>query len=339
MNRRELLFAAGKLGIATAAASPVVSTPSLADASKPADALSDAGIPALRQAAERRWAMAGFETRLVAAGGTTLHVAVGGKGAPVLLLHGYPQSGEIWRKIAPSLAGDQRLIMPDAPGMGLSDEGRAPHTLVAAADAMDALLQTLDVGPVAVVGHDWGGAVGATLALAHPHRVKRLAFVESALAGAGFETFWRFDTPNPKLTFIPFLLMQGVAEALVVGREEVFLRHLWDTFTGDKSAAPFEDWAPYVAAMRSPGRFTGAADYYRSAYLSGDDSRRLLATGKLAVPVLPIAGELSFGAANEAMARNFATDVRPGIVLAGAGHFVPEERPAAVTEALRAFLA
>jgi pimeloyl-ACP methyl ester carboxylesterase len=73
--------------------------------------------------------------------------------------------------------------------------------------------------------------------------------------------------------------------------------------------------------------------------VSGEDSKRLLAGGKLAVPRLPIAGALSLGAANEAMAKNFAADVRPGFVLEGAGHFVPEERPREVLTALQSFLA
>jgi pimeloyl-ACP methyl ester carboxylesterase len=295
-------------------------------------------LSALREAAGNRWAASGFATRRVAVGGTTLYVALAGKGRPVVLLHGYPQSGEIWRNVAPVLAREHQVIVADLPGMGLSDAGQSPHTVLAAAEAIDALLQALGIAQAAVVGHDWGGAVGATLALARRDRVSRLVFIESALAGAGFLRVWRFDAPNPKLTFIPFLLMRGTSEALVAGREETFLRGLWETFTGDKMAAPFAEWAPYVATLRVPGRFTAAADYYRSAYASAEDTKRLLAAGKLGIPVLPIAGAQSLGSANEAMARNFAADVRPGLVLPGVGHFPAEERAAKVSEALRAFL-
>jgi pimeloyl-ACP methyl ester carboxylesterase len=328
MNRRELLPMVGLLSMAE----PLAST--AAAAALPGSS----SLSALRAAAGKRWAASGFATHRVAAGGTTHYVALAGKGPPVVLLHGYPQSGEIWRHIAPVVARDHQVIVADLPGMGLSDAGQSPHTVLAAAEAIDALLQTLGIARAAVVGHDWGGAVSATLALAHRDRVSRLVFIESALAGAGFLSVWRFDRPNPKLTFIPFLLMQGTSEALVAGREETFLHHLWETFTGDKAAAPFADWAPYVAALRIPGRFTAAADYYRSAYASAEDTRRLLAAGKLAIPVLPIAGAQSLGSANEAMARNFAADVRPGLVLPGVGHFAAEERAAEVSAALRAFL-
>lgn len=307
------------------------------------DSLTPAGSTAasadtLRQQVRERWAALGFETHLVSAGGSALHVAMGGAGQPLLLLHGYPQSGEIWRKIAPDLAREHRLIIPDLPGMGCSDPGARPHTLLAATQAIENLLESAGVSQAAVVGHDWGGAVGATLALAHPARVTRLVFIESAVAGAGFEALWRFDTPNSTLAFIPFLLLQGVAEALVAGREQVFLHHLWETFTADKTAAPFEDWTPYLASMRRPEIFTSSADYYRSAYQSAKDSQRLLAAGKLAIPVLPVGGERSFGAHVESMARNFASNVEPGMVCTGAGHFVPEERPDELRDAIRQFL-
>jgi pimeloyl-ACP methyl ester carboxylesterase len=328
MNRRELLSTIGLLSMIEPLASWSV------EAALPGSP----SLSALREAAGKRWAALGFATRQVTVGGTMLYVALAGKGPPLVLLHGYPQSGEIWRKIAPTLARHHQVIIADLPGMGLSDVAQSSQTVLAAAEAINVLLQALGITQAAVVAHDWGCAVGATLALAHRDRVSRLIVIEGALPGAGFESVWRFDVPNAKLTFIPFLLMQGVSEALVAGREETFLRHLWATFTGDKAAAPFADWAPYLAALRIPGRFTAGADYYRSAYASAEDTKRLLTAGKLAIPVLPIAGAQSFGSANEAMARNFAADVRPGLVLPGVGHFAAEERATEVSEALRGFL-
>jgi pimeloyl-ACP methyl ester carboxylesterase len=74
----------------------------------------------LRREAGRRWRELGFEAGLVSPGDTELYVATGGQGKPLLLLHGYPQSGEIWRFVAPELAKTRRVIVPDLPGMGLS---------------------------------------------------------------------------------------------------------------------------------------------------------------------------------------------------------------------------
>ncbi|MEO8037450.1 MAG: alpha/beta fold hydrolase, partial [Betaproteobacteria bacterium] len=68
--------------------------------------------------------MEGFERRYVRANGVRLHVRTAGGGAPVVLLHGYPQSGIMWRKIAPALAGRFRVIVPDLRGYGDSDKPR-----------------------------------------------------------------------------------------------------------------------------------------------------------------------------------------------------------------------
>jgi pimeloyl-ACP methyl ester carboxylesterase len=335
MTRRPLLAAVSALALGFT--TPIAVAPPLAHA-QPAAQIAADRTAELRSETRERWAALGFETRVLRLNGVDIHVAIGGQGPPVVLLHGYPQSGEIWRGIAPALARSHQVIVPDLRGMGLSSTDASDHRLMAAAEDLRALLQALGIPLAQIVGHDWGGAVGATLALAHPDTVTRLVFIESALAGAGFEELWRFDRPNPGLTFIPFLLMDGLAEQLVAGREEQWLRHLWSGSTGDRAALPFDAWRPYLDAMRRPGLFASAAGYYRSAYVSAEDTRRLLAAGKLTIPVFAVAGERSFGAAHGAVVRNFAGNVVRNVVLAGAGHFVPEERPAELHAELDAFL-
>jgi pimeloyl-ACP methyl ester carboxylesterase len=167
--------------------------------------------------------------------------------------------------------------------------------------------------------------------------------MESAVAGCGFETLWNFATPNPVMSFIPFLLMGGgdsegdVTADLLQGREEMFLRHLWQTFTGDKKAAPFEAWAPYVAAMARPGVARASASYYRSAYASAEQARPLAAR-KLEAPVLAIAGRNGIGTNHRSFVEAFAERIHADIVLDGAGHFLPEERPREVLAAITSFL-
>jgi pimeloyl-ACP methyl ester carboxylesterase len=290
-----------------------------------------------------RWSRLGFTTRLATVNGVSLHLAEGGHGDPVVLLHGYPQSGEEWRLVAPRLAKSHRVIVPDLRGMGLSDAAPEGYDLGSLADDLHHLVESAGLPRVKIVGHDWGGAVGAMYALLHREKVTHLAFLESALAGAGFEALWDFSKPNAPLTFIPFLLMGGsdtegdTTAALLAGRESVFLHHLWATFTGDKRAAPFDGWAPYVEAMTRPGIVRSSASLYRQAYKSADQVRGLLAN-RLDIPILAIAGELGIGANHEALVRGFANNITASVVLQGAGHFLPEERPNEVFSALEAFL-
>jgi pimeloyl-ACP methyl ester carboxylesterase len=256
----------------------------------------------------------------------------------VILLHGYPQSGEIWRHVAPRLAQERMVVIPDLPGMGLSDMKQGSYDLPSVSEDIHLLASTLGLTEVDVAGHDWGAAVAAVYALRYRQEVKKLGFIESAVGGAGFESVWVFSQPNPAMTFIPFLLAENLAEALVAGREEIFLRHLWQKFTYNKTALPFEDWSPYVEAMKRPELFHASASYYRSVYGAANSVRDLIAAGKLTIPVLSISGEASLGAAQRSFVEAFAENIVRHIVIPKAGHFVPEEQPEAMLEELKSFL-
>ena len=294
--------------------------------------------------AEQRWATLHFTTRFIRVNGVSLHVAEGGQGDPIFLLHGYPQSGEAWRLVAPELALAHRVIIPDLRGMGLSEAAKSGFDLANLAEDMHQIATTMAIARVKVVGHDWGAAVGAVYALRYRDEVSKLAFLESALAGAGFEKLWNFSSRNDAFTFIPFLLMgQGDKSGdttgdLIAGHESAFLHHLWQSFTGDTAAAPFAAWAPYVAAMSRPGIATSSASYYRETYRSAEEVQKLVEK-KLEIPVLAIAGEKGSGRNHEALVRAFAANLQGNLILPGAGHFLAEERPAQVSAALRSFLA
>jgi pimeloyl-ACP methyl ester carboxylesterase len=294
--------------------------------------------------AKLRWSAVGFATRMVPVNGVTLHVAEAGQGDAVVLLHGYPQSGEIWLKVAPELAKTHHVIVPDLRGMGLSEASKAGYDLANVAEDIHQLIRSMGISTVKVVGHDWGGSVGAVYAMRYRDEVTHLAFLESALPGAGFETLWNFSKPNAGFTFIPFLLMGGsdsagdTTAALMEGRESIYLHHLWSSFTGDEQAAPFSGWSAYVAAMGRPGVSISSSSYYRKAYVSADEVR-LLVVKKLEIPVLSIAGAKGIGANQEALVRAFAANLTGVVIVPGSGHFIAEERPSEVTAALKTFLA
>ncbi len=295
-------------------------------------------LGALLKNVGNRWKALGFETSRVRIGKISIHVARAGQGRPLILLHGYPQSGEVWRQVASKLAEERMIIIPDLPGMGLSDVKQGGYDLPSVSEDIHLLASTLGLKAVDVVGHDWGAAVAAVYALRYRQEVKKLVFIESALGGAGFESAWVFSQPNPAMTFIPFLLAENLSEALVAGREEILLRHLWQTFTYNKTALPFEDWWPYVEAMKRPELFHASAGYYRSVYSAGNAVRDLIGSGKLTIPVLSISGEASFGAAQRNFVEAFAESVARHTVIPKAGHFVPEEQPEALLKELKSFL-
>jgi pimeloyl-ACP methyl ester carboxylesterase len=298
---------------------------------------------ALLNATRQRWLANGFTTRIVQINGIGIHVAEAGQGAAVVLLHGYPQSGEAWLLVAPELSKTHHVIIPDLRGMGLSEAAKSGYDLATVAEDIHELVRSMGVARVMVVGHDWGASVGAVYAMRYRDEVTRLAFLESALPGAGFVDLWNFSKPNPVFTFIPFLLMGGsdptedVTASLIRGRESIYLHHLWSSFTGDKQAAPFSSWASYVSEMARSGISVSSSSYYREAYVSADEVRVLLKE-PLAIPVLSIAGEKGIGTKQEALVRAFAANVARCLVIPGSGHFLAEERPREVIAALKAFL-
>lgn len=285
------------------------------------------GAVALREAAGERWRALGFESKMVSIGNVDLFVATGGSGQPLLLLHGYPQCGEIWRHVGPELAKTHHVIIPDLKGMGLSGITSDGYDLPKLADDIHQLVTRLGFATLDVAGHDWGGAVAAVYALRYRSEVRRFAFIESAVGGAGFESLWAFTRPNSAMAFIPFVLLDGLAESLVVGREEPFLHHLWNTFTHNKERLPFADWQPYVDAMRRPGLMRSSASYYRSVYGAAERIQELVQAGKLTIPVLSVSGEASFGPNQKAFVEPFASQIVGPVIIRNAGHFVAEEQP------------
>ena len=125
-----------------------------------------------------------FDRYLVAAEGLRLHVMEAGAGATVVLLHGNPTWGFLWRKVARSLAGARlRLVLPDLPGLGLSDKPAAPfHTLESHARVFGALLDAVAPGPVVLALHDWGGPIGLAAMADRPGRLAGLVVTNTGVA-------------------------------------------------------------------------------------------------------------------------------------------------------------
>jgi haloalkane dehalogenase len=104
-----------------------------------------------------------FERYRLAIAGHAVHVMEIGQGRPVLLLHGNPTWGFLYRKVAAALAGEPlRLIMPDLVGLGFSDKPRDPadHQLDAHGIWIRGLIDELDLQGAIFVGQDWGGPIG-----------------------------------------------------------------------------------------------------------------------------------------------------------------------------------
>lgn len=161
-----------------------------------------------------------YERRMVDVGGLRVHVATAGEGAPVLLLHGNPTWGFLWRRVMEALREEPlRLIVPDLVGLGLSDRPRdaRAHTLEHHGSWIAGLLDALSIERLTFVGHDWGGPIGLLALAARPERLAGLVLTNTVAgpprAGARPTAFHRFAN-LPLLSTVAFRLLGFPQRAL-----------------------------------------------------------------------------------------------------------------------------
>ena len=124
-----------------------------------------------------------FTSRKIIHDGVGIHCRMAGMGPPLLLLHGYPQTSYMWHKIAPALASQFNVVIPDLRGYGDSDKpqtdtNHSPYSKRAMAADMMAVMTALGHDHFAVAGHDRGGRVAHRLARDYPDAVTHLAVLD-----------------------------------------------------------------------------------------------------------------------------------------------------------------
>ena len=266
----------------------------------------------------------------------SIHYVESGSGDPVLLVPGWPQSWYAWRHVMPLLADSCRVIAIDPPGLGDSGAPAAYDTQTIAG-YIDALLDTLELERVAFIGHDIGAWIGYAFAARHPGRVRNLALIDAAIPGiAPADAFALTPERINKTWHFLFNALPGLPEALVAGRERLYLEWLFNSRSFDKTAIDDAALTEYTRVYAAPGAMSRGFAYYRAIFDSIAQNKTTAAT-KLPTPVLAIGGEQWLGPLMEAMVAPVARDLRVEIV-ANSGHFVPEEAPAEVGRLLCEFI-
>jgi pimeloyl-ACP methyl ester carboxylesterase len=122
-----------------------------------------------------------FAPHYRAVNGFAMHYVDEGQGEPVVMLHGDPTWGYLFRRFIPPLAARYRCIVPDQMGMGKSEvpQDAARYHLAGHISNLETLLLDLDLQNITLVLHDWGGPVGMGFATRHPERIKRLVLLNT----------------------------------------------------------------------------------------------------------------------------------------------------------------
>ncbi|WP_295466420.1 alpha/beta hydrolase [uncultured Pseudomonas sp.] len=264
---------------------------------------------------------------------------IGGQGPAVLLLHGYPQTHLAWRHIAPVLARDHRVVVPDLPGYGASrqHDDRSRWTKRRVAAALIELMDALGLPRFAVVGHDRGARVGYRLALDHPARIERYASLTVVPTPEVWQAFdFRRGLANFHWTFLA--QPADLPERLLAVDPDAFLDQALARMAGGLERVEPLALAAYRQAFRDPAvRRAICEDYRAGAEEDLADDLADQARGHLVqCPLLVLWPEQQGDESPLAIWRRWALDVR-GCAVPG-GHLQPEESPQEVLAALRPFL-
>lgn len=288
----------------------------------------------------------GFTRRRVSANGITLSLQEAGRGPALILLHGYPQNGLCWSRVAPAFTARFRVLIPDLRGYGASeapadDPAHETYSKRMMARDITGLMDALGLGRADVLGHDRGARVAYRLALDAPERLRRLGIIE-ILPTADYWAHWGAELALAAYHWT-FLAQPAPLPERMIGADPVaYIDWTLQSWTRDKTlnVFPAEALATYRAQAREPARIAAmCADYRAGATIDRalDEADRA-AGHKIAAPLHFLWSTHGFPARlgqPAALWRTWAEQVTDS--RCESGHFAMEEVPEAVIGAFLPF--
>jgi haloacetate dehalogenase len=288
--------------------------------------------------------LGGFEYQRIQTGGATINVAIRGKGAPLLLLHGYPETHRMWHKVAPALADEFSVVCADLRGYGDSGkpEGTADHSNYskrAMANDMIEVMAALGHREFLLGAHDRGARVAYRLALDHPAAVKRLALLDIVSTKAVYE---QGGMALATAYFHWYFLIQPrpLPETLIGHDPALWLGTAFRKLSADSAVFSDALIAEYLRTFGTPeGIHATCEDYRAGATVDLANDRADVAAGrKIACPTLILWGARSVVGKMFQPLETWRDLVSSPIGEAiDCGHFIPEEKPDETLHALRGF--
>ncbi|MCJ1454024.1 hypothetical protein MMC28_004374 [Mycoblastus sanguinarius] len=246
----------------------------------------------------------------------------------ILLIHGFPETSYQFRHVIPPLAAaGYHVLAPDYRGAGYSSHPPSGYTKdVLAQDLYKLVTEHVGVkGKIHVVGHDIGGMIAHAYVAQFPDNVESIIWGECPLPGSSYYDASKNTSP---LWHFSFQAQPDISEALVAGKEKIYIKHFYDRLSQNPAAFTNEDVEFYATQYSAPGALRCAFLVYRlfeeDAAMNWDWLKR---DGKVGVRAMNLSGEHVFMTAEAlGMAKEYYSDVQKGIV-EGSGHYLAEENP------------
>lgn len=284
----------------------------------------------------------GFENGQAEVNGTRLHYVAGGKGAPLFLLPGWPETWWEYHRIMPALAKEFRVIVVDIRGMGSSARPASGYDKKTMARDVYELAKKLGYDKVNMAGHDIGSMVAFSFAANYPEATLKLALMDVPHPDVTFAQLRmlpeygkfgdKIDEKHPGYPWwFAFHQVRGLPEKVLAGRYGIYQDFVMNYLLRNSASIDAEDRAVYKAAYTSTEAIRAGDAWYQTFTQDMIDMKTY---PKLTMPVLGL------GATGYAWLQAAVTPVAADFKLVkveNSGHFVAEEQPAFVTQELVAF--
>lgn len=279
------------------------------------------------------------ETNTAVANGVTIYYRdIGPRSEPVILLHGFPETGDAFAQAAVALGGRYRLIVPDLRGAGLSQRAPSGYEKKTLATDIKELMDHLKIDRAHIIGHDIGARVAYAFAVQYPERLLSLTVAEAFIEGlAGTAEFKRLAPGNPRTRH--FARFAKVDEAVneYQGKEEDLVLSFMNSRSKSRHFVGAEV-TRYTASLKRDGGLRAAFMNYEAsdrdaAFAENADASRLKE-----IPVLAIVCQNPFGNTLQRQLVAAGLKQTKGVSLDGCAHWIYEENPDETLTAITGFL-
>lgn len=275
-----------------------------------------------------------FAAYTIEANGTMIHYVRGGKGAPVILIHGFPQDWSEFQKVMPRLSQKFDVISIDLRGIGGSQATAKGYDAANLAKDVAELADKLKLVKYYVAGHDIGGMVAYAFARQFSAKSRGVMIIEAPLPGIAP---WNEFKTDPKLWHANFNQVPELPEKLVMGRQADYLGYFFNFI---KTGLTKEEADHFINSYSSADQLHSGFELYRA--LPENEKFNQAQNAPLALPIVLVGGEQSFGA----MIPRFAASIRKKgcrnvrtEIVKNAAHYLADEKPDAIAELIEKYAA
>jgi len=272
----------------------------------------------------------GFKHQYAMVNGVKIHYVIGGKGEPLLLVHGFGQNWYMWNRLLPELSKRFTVIAPDLRGVGESGKPAGGYDKKNMAVDMHELMTKLGYRHINLAGHDIGMIVAYAYAAQFPDDVKKIAFMDALLPG--IEPV--YSQVKAQAWWFGFFAQPHSGE-IVSGKVGLFFTDFWPPLGYQKNAFAQTERNEFIRAYSVPGATTCTFHWFGEFSRDAMDDVEFM-KNKLPMPLLAMGSEHFAGSFLADHSRLVANDVHE-VIINDSGHWVVQEQTAQVQKALLDF--